>query len=369
MLTRGISTTTIKYIGFGDESMGRIPLGIVPVEDDGSIYCEAPVGKALYLQLLDSNGLAIQSMRSITYVHAGEQLKCIGCHEDKWAVTPTFTSRKAFSRAPSKIIAEVESGAIPFNYYNLVKKPVFDKKCVGCHASSNPKGPDMSYKSLSHNRLLFSLPGEISDVYRQLGVGGSRTTPGRFGAQASGFWKALMTKTQHKEVVSKLTADERKRISLWLDCNSNEICYISDNMADITTQRQGNLFWPTIDVDKNNPLGIENNFPVQEPVSVKKDAKNGRRTTSMAFPTMISHRTALRFTWPGIAQGPIEMTLFYPNGKLISKIAGQAGPDGLCTFASSLPSKNIVNSSNGMIICKVTAAGDEKTFKLCKLSQ
>lgn len=369
MLTKGINSATIKYIGFSDESMGRMPLGIVPVEDDGSVYCEAPVGKALYFQLLDSNGLAIQSMRSITYIHAGEQMKCIGCHEDKWAATPSFPSRKAFNRAPSKIITEVEGGAIPFNYYNLVKKPVFDKKCVGCHATSTPNGPDMSYASLGQNRLAFALPGEVSDVYRQLGVGGSRTTPGHFGAQASGLWKALMTKTQHKDVFSKLTADERKRISLWLDCNSNELCYISDDMADITAQRQGNIFWPEIDVDKNSPLGIENNYPVSPIVGVKKDMRFSHGTTPTAFPTMLSHSTALRFSWPGIAQGPIELKLFYPNGKLMSKIVGQAGPDGLCTFASSLPYNNVVNSSSGMIICKVSAAGQEKTFKLCKLSQ
>lgn len=367
MLTNGISEATIKYIGFCDESMGRMPLGIVPVEDDGSIYCEAPVGKAFYMQLLDSNGLAIQSMRSITYVHPGEQLNCTGCHENKWSVTPTISTRKAFTRAPSKIITEVESGAIPFNYYNLVKKPVFDKKCVGCHASSNPKGPDMSYSSLSQNRLAFALPGEVQDVYRQLGVGGSRTTPGRFGAQASGLWKALMTKEQHKDVVSKLTAEERKRISLWLDCNSNEICFISNNMADINTQRQGNAFWPTIDVDKNNPLGVENDFPVGAVNNVKKRIEHSHRITTTVFPTMLSNSTELRFSWPGIAPGPIELKLFSPNGKLISRVAGQAGIDGLCTFVSTRADKNIANSARGMVICKVSASGQEKTFKLYKM--
>ena len=59
-------------------------LGTVPVEEDGSVYFEAPVGKAIGFQVLDEKGLAVQSMRSVTYVHPGERLTCLGCHESKW---------------------------------------------------------------------------------------------------------------------------------------------------------------------------------------------------------------------------------------------------------------------------------------------
>ena len=58
-------------------------LGTVPVEADGSAYFEAPAGKAIYFQALDEQGMAVQSMRSATYVHPGEQLTCQGCHERK----------------------------------------------------------------------------------------------------------------------------------------------------------------------------------------------------------------------------------------------------------------------------------------------
>ena len=40
-------------------------------------------GKEIYFQALDEQGLAIQSMRSGTYVHPGEQLSCRGCHEPR----------------------------------------------------------------------------------------------------------------------------------------------------------------------------------------------------------------------------------------------------------------------------------------------
>ncbi len=82
MMDDWFSLESVSQISFATDSIGRIPLGIVPVEEDGSVYCEAPVGKAIYFQLLDENGMAVHSMRSATYVHPGEHLSCMGCHEN-----------------------------------------------------------------------------------------------------------------------------------------------------------------------------------------------------------------------------------------------------------------------------------------------
>ena len=166
--------------------IGRMPLGVVPVEEDGSVYFEATVGRALYFQLLDERGMAVHSMRSVTYVHPGEQMTCLGCHEARQNAPPTSARPAAFGRPPSQIQPEVSSGAIPFNYEILVRRPVFDKKCVGCHQeynkqyppqfdpndkSKNPRdlnaakrAPDMSYESLRRYSLLFGMPGETQET-------------------------------------------------------------------------------------------------------------------------------------------------------------------------------------------------------------
>jgi len=252
-----INGQVIKYISAFDESLGRIPLGIVPVEDDGSVYCEAPVGKAIYFQLLDENGMAVQSMRSATYVHPGEQLSCTGCHENKWEANPPMPSGKAFQRPPSKIVPEVSSGVFPYNFYKLVKWPVFDKKCVPCH-QKHPKSPDMTYASLAKNNLAFGLPGEIG--MRMLGTGASRTTPGRFGAQASGIMKSLTTKDYHQDL--KMTDDDWRRLTLWLDLNSNHLGWMGNDMELIDAQRRGEDVWPPIDIDRSNPIGVEKDYPM-----------------------------------------------------------------------------------------------------------
>lgn len=261
MLDNWFSLESVSQISFATDSIGRIPLGVVPVEEDGSVYCEAPVGKAIHFQLLDEKGMAVHSMRSATYVHPGEHLSCHGCHEDKWKGAPEADSRPlAFRRPPSKLVPEVTSGAIPFNYIQLVKIPVFDKKCVPCHRE-HEKAPDMSYASLARDDRAFSYPGEHRSL-AALGVGGSRTAPGSFGARASGLVKSLTTRPEHKDV--ELTADEWRRITLWLDLNSNEIGWIGNDRSQIAAQKRGEALWPPIDVDPSHPTGVEKDFPVTD---------------------------------------------------------------------------------------------------------
>ena len=94
-----------------------------------------------------------------------------------------------------------------------------------------------------------------------VGVGGSRTTPGRFGAQVSGLMNALRN-ANHKDV--KLTAEELRRITLWLDLNSNEIGWIGNDPSKIAAQKKGEALWPPVDLDPLNPTGVENDRPLRQ---------------------------------------------------------------------------------------------------------
>jgi hypothetical protein len=133
-----------------------------------------------------------------------------------------------------------------------VKQPVFDLRCVPCH-EKHPKAPDMSYRSLARFDRAFSYPGEPG--LGLLGVGGSRTTPGHFGARASGIMKSLDTREHHRDV--RLSDDELRRLTLWLDLNSNEIGWIGNDRGLIEAQKRGEELWPPIDVDPSNPTGVE----------------------------------------------------------------------------------------------------------------
>ncbi len=220
----------------------RMPLGVVPVEEDGSVYCEAPVGCEIYFQALDEYGMAVQSMRSGTYVHTGEHLSCAGCHEDKWDATPPPSGTPAaLSREPSKIVTESPQGAVPFNRFLLVD-PVVENTCKPCHERHNKGAPDLDVFSFHTTGN-----GRIVDNVR----GGSRTIPGVFGARATKVGQALR-KSIHQDSVP---AEDLRRITLWLDCNSMDYGVYTDEGRD--KQRNGEIVWPLLDVDPENPLRLD----------------------------------------------------------------------------------------------------------------
>ncbi len=231
------------FIGYSEENTPRIPLGTVPLETDGSAYFEAPAGKQLVFQVLDEDYMAIQTMRSTAFVHPGERLTCVGCHEPKQkSYAVKRTPPLAFQRAPSKL--EPECGPIePVNFSRLVT-PVFTQRCLPCHLEKG-KGPqNMDYDSLRDYAFYFS--GGFAGTTMHKDHGGSRSIPGRCGAAASRIGKALLTEAHRKAVPE----EERRRIILWLDANSLRYSTYRDTAA----QQRGALVWPLLDVDPANPL-------------------------------------------------------------------------------------------------------------------
>jgi len=240
-------------IGVANQTNARVVLGTAPVESDGSVYFEAPVGKAIYFQALDERGLAVQSMRSATYVHPGEALVCHGCHESKHRPPrqrPSARVPLAMRRAASKLQPDVD-GSKPFSYPRLVQ-PVLNRACVPCHTKNKAKkAPDLtaavagkygwtrSYTSLAAK---YGFYFHVTNGSINTGVhGGSRTIPGKFGAKASGLYK-LLTQGSHKNRV-KLSGEDLHRITLWLDCNSE----FYGSYHDIAAQARGEIVQPTLD--------------------------------------------------------------------------------------------------------------------------
>ncbi len=232
-------------IGAASQSLARGVLGTAPVAADGSAHFELPAHVPVYFQALDERGMAVQSMRSETYAHAGERLTCLGCHERKNR-TPRHGRKMplALRRPASKLKPDV-SGSYPLLYPALVQ-PVIDRKCVGCHAKEK-KAPDLSaadsgrygwsqsFRVLS--RYGYALHGGNGSIRRKSG-GGSRSIAGSVGAHGSKLYQMLSK--GHHEV--KLTAEELHRITLWLDCNTN----FYGDYRDCRTQSRGELVRPEV---------------------------------------------------------------------------------------------------------------------------
>jgi hypothetical protein len=248
-------------IGFTPEVGPRIPLGTVPVMEDGSAYFEAPVGREIYFQALDADGLAVQSMRSGTYVHPGERLVCAGCHEDKWrspAAGPVHAAallavRRAPQGRPWPIEPEVTDAAGRFEVLTFPRhvQPILTRRCAGCH-EKEAKGPRLgdtavvarlgwfaSYEALRPSAFWHSYKNEDY----------SRSTAGRIGAKGSRLLAHLGP--GHHGV--KLTAEERRMLTLWLDCLSPFFGWDQD----VELQVRGEAVVPRIQFDSGNPLATE----------------------------------------------------------------------------------------------------------------
>lgn len=213
---------TQPMIGHAAQSLARGVLGTVPVEEDGSVYFTCPTGAAIYFQALDEQGMMVQNMRSATYLHPGETLSCIGCHETKQS-TPKPANRMplALKRPPSDI-TPAATGSFPLTFPRLVQ-PVLDAKCVTCHEREE-KAPSLRGDKLARygwseafttlSRYAWGKSGGNGAIKRN---GRSYSIPGEEGARVSALYTMLAA--GHHDVT--LSAAEMRRITLWLDCNSN----------------------------------------------------------------------------------------------------------------------------------------------------
>ena len=230
-------------IGMGSQKGAKLVLGTVPVEEDGSAYWEQPVNVPVLFHALDEKGCAVQGMRSVAYTAPGETLMCNGCHDQRVgsARTPPKASPLAMKRAPSKIAPEMD-GTNPFHFSRLVQ-PVLDAKCVTCHGEQRKgKAPDLRRGDFAKNKdywftsfsnlrpfVKFYDPADWTEPY---------TIPGQFGAKGSKLY--AMLEAGHNKV--KLTDDEMRRLTIWMD--SNGLFHGHDQ--EVQAQAEGKLIPPIL---------------------------------------------------------------------------------------------------------------------------
>ncbi|MGL4943509.1 MAG: hypothetical protein ACRC46_10000 [Thermoguttaceae bacterium] len=225
-------------VGAAFASPAKQVLGTVPVEDDGSAFFECPPKTPVLFQALDARGRAVQTMRSLTYLQHGEQMSCLGCHENRMQTLNPRATAKALQRPPSKIAAGPD-GSKPMSFPILVQ-PVLDKHCVSCHSENagNEKNagvvltgePEGAF-SRSYNALV---PRTAYSAWTMPeGNHEPLTEPNRFGARVSSLVKLL--DAGHHDV--SLSPDDWERLNTWID--SNALFYGTFNRENQQRQLRG----------------------------------------------------------------------------------------------------------------------------------
>jgi cytochrome c553 len=201
-------------MGLTRDDTGKMVLGTVPVEEDGSAFFRLPAGVIVFFQALDGRGMAVQTMRSVTYVQPGQTQSCVGCHESR-IESPQRKPALASRREASKIAAGPE-GSWPYRFDRMIQ-PMLDRSCVSCHAA-NGKDPaaarfvltaDKAYESLTK----YGSPSLYDHVWERYRPG--RSIEGAGAAAQSAALKKTLDAKVHPDL--KLDADSLERLIVWMD--------------------------------------------------------------------------------------------------------------------------------------------------------
>ena len=207
-------------LGVSAEDPGKFVLGTVPVQADGSALFTLPPGIPVFFQALDSDGLAVQTMRTLTYTIPGQTLSCVGCHEPRETAPPPGGTAQALSGIPSRITPGPE-GAWPLDFARLVQ-PVLDRNCVRCH---RPGGEGAAVLNLTADVAWDSLTRCGNEDLRKRAFERDRSKPGEGVAANSSLWKLLTAPGGHQEV--RLSQEELERLAVWMDTYAHRIGHFS----------------------------------------------------------------------------------------------------------------------------------------------
>ena len=197
-------------------------LGTAPVEADGSAYFSVPADKFVCFQLLDEQGMMVQSMRSGTTVRPGEQAGCIGCHEYRLGTGSYKNQSLALRRGPSKLVPW--HGPTRTFSYLVEVQPALDKACVSCHDYGKEAGRKLNLAGDLNVCFNTSYVELRSKGYVHV-VGAGPTTvqaPYTWGSHASRLTKVLLQGHGKPEIDRevKLDPESLDRILTWIDINA-----------------------------------------------------------------------------------------------------------------------------------------------------
>lgn len=198
-------------------------LGIVPVEEDGSVIFKIPANTPVSIQPLDKDGVAVQWMRSWLTGQPGEIVSCVGCHEDQNQIV--IPKRVIASQKAPHALTPPEGGTRSFTF-DLEVQPILDRACIACHngegkafdlrgGKKDGKGYGTSYLNLHPY------------VHRQGGEGDMVVLyPYEYHPNTSELVRLL--KKGHYNV--QLTDAEWRKIYNWIDYNAPDKGYFNANV-------------------------------------------------------------------------------------------------------------------------------------------
>jgi hypothetical protein len=210
-------------------------LGVVPVEEDGSVLFKVPARRNIFFTALDKDFMEVQKMRTFVNFQPGETRSCIGCHDPRDGARAP--EQPLAMLKPPRVIGPQpgDTGARPIHYPSDVQ-PVLDKHCVRCHSGDKPKGNldltgemtehfNRSYENLLRKSLVNFIqewtspePDKSGPSYASNGsmLNSEAVPPYTYGSHKSRLIEVL--RKGHHDVA--LAPEEFIRLVTWVDANA-----------------------------------------------------------------------------------------------------------------------------------------------------
>ena len=232
-----------REVGNGQEDTLKRILGTVPVEPDGSAHFTVPAMRSVYFALLDDQDRSIKQMRSFMTLQPGEQVTCIGCHEERNIAPADFLSKAptldALKRGPSNITAFADIPDI-LDFPRDIQ-PVLDRHCIECH---NPDRRDGGVDLCGDHGPVYSMA--YYNLYLHWEIKDTTGDPRHGSGQQHGndppwttysFASALMNKIDGAHYDVTLPARDRQLLRLWIDTGAaypgTYACYGTGQIGDV----------------------------------------------------------------------------------------------------------------------------------------
>lgn len=265
-------------------------IGEAIVHEDGSAMFEVPARVPFYFQLIDKNGLTLQTMRSWATLMPNENFSCVGCHELKNSSPLAQQQTMALQRPPQKLQPAYSVSGKPFSYAKMVQ-PILNKHCVSCHSVEKKAAKydlsdtlvidNLKEKQLNSTRHKFyqsyltllgvgrrsdgcldaGFPNENVDYYTRLATV-ELTPPYYAGSVKSGLINKLLA--GHGK--TNISADEIGIIACWIDLN---VPFIGEYDELNTWDKKAHDIWTV-------KTGMRHKMEAVDSANIKQYVKDGQ---------------------------------------------------------------------------------------------
>jgi len=220
---KGVKPGAVKFLRVVESPekrfwVPRVGWGGQGQEDPAMAWHDFNNKRIMYFQLLDADGMMIQSMRSGVIVQSGEQAGCVGCHDHRHTAPVPIKGKTPLAlTGPPRRLSPWYGPPRLFEYITEVQ-PVFDRYCVRCHDYGKEAGRKLNLAADRTNTFNTS----YNELWRKkyinaIGAGPAGTQqPYTWGSHRSKLVETILK--GHEDV--KLDRESFDRIVTWIDINA-----------------------------------------------------------------------------------------------------------------------------------------------------